>query len=69
MVDKKVEAINNIVENPIISGNDHERWFEENIPNYKSLAQIIAATLKITLEAHQISYVDIPFREKSKKVS
>lgn len=67
MVDQKVEAINNTVENPIISGNDHEKWFEDNIPNYKSLAQIIAATLKITLEAHQISYVDIPFREKSKK--
>lgn len=66
MVNKKVKP-SNIVESPVITGNEHERWFEENIQNYKSLAQIIAATLKITLDGHKISYVDIPFREKSKK--
>lgn len=46
---------------------DHEKWFEDNIHHYKSLAAMVSATLKSTLDGHGISYVDIPFREKSKK--
>lgn len=46
---------------------DHEKWFDKNIKQYKTLAAMVAATLKSTLDGNGISYVDIPFREKGKK--
>lgn len=71
MVDKKAEALK-IVEDevdvlPTISKVEHETWFDGNIHHYKSLAAMVAATLKSTLDGHGISYVDIPYREKNKK--
>ena len=71
VADKKAEALK-IVEDevevlPTISKVEHETWFDGNIHHYKTLAAMVAATLKSTLDGHGISYVDIPFREKGKK--
>lgn len=71
MEDKKVEALR-IVEDetevlPAFSRTEHETWFDGNIHHYKTLAAMVAATLKSTLDGHGISYVNIPFREKEKK--
>lgn len=52
---------------PSFSRTEHEAWFDGNIHHYKTLAAMVAATLKSTLDGHGISYVDIPFREKGKK--
>lgn len=49
-----------------ITGVDHGKWFEENIGSYRTLAEMVAATIKSTLTTEGISYVDIPFREKKK---
>ncbi|HCA5723039.1 hypothetical protein NRA42_04085 [Acinetobacter baumannii] len=46
---------------------DHEKWFDENIGSYRTLAAMVSATLKSALDGEEISYVDIPFREKNKK--
>lgn len=70
MADKKVEAlkiVEDIVEELPLTKADHEKWFDANIHKYKTLAATVAATLKSTLEGHEISYIDIPFREKNKK--
>lgn len=71
MTDKKAEVLK-IVEDevevsPTTSKIEHETWFDGNIHHYKTLAAMVAATLKSTLDGHGISYVDIPFREKGKK--
>jgi len=71
VVDKKAEALK-IVEDkvevlPSFSRAEHEEWFDGNIQHYKTLAAVVAATLKSTLDGHGISYVDIPYREKEKK--
>lgn len=71
MADKKAEALK-IVEDedevlPSFSRTEHEAWFDGNIHHYKTLAAMVSATLKSTLDGHGISYVDIPFREKEKK--
>ncbi|UOG18689.1 hypothetical protein [Acinetobacter sp. PK01] len=70
MADKKAEALKIVedeVEVPTSSRADHEAWFDGNIHHYKTLAAVVAATLKSTLDGHGISYVDIPYREKGKK--
>lgn len=67
--DKKAKVLNdenNIATLPMNKA-DHEEWFDRNIHHYKTLAAMVAATLKSTLDGHGISYVDIPFREKSKR--
>ncbi|MGQ9372737.1 GTP pyrophosphokinase [Acinetobacter tandoii] len=70
MADKKAEALK-IVEDevgiPTPSRAEHEAWFDGNIHHYRTLAAMVAATLKSTLDGHGISYVDIPYREKGKK--
>lgn len=71
MADKKAKALK-IVEDkvevlPSFSKVEHEEWFDGNIHHYKTLAAVVAATLKSTLDGHGISYVDIPYREKEKR--
>lgn len=44
----------------------NEKWYDDNIHSYKSLAAMVSATLKSALDGENISYVDIPFREKKK---
>ncbi len=70
MADKKAEALKIVEDEVEVSSSsraDHEAWFDGNIHHYKTLAAMVAATLKSTLDGHGISYVDIPFREKGKK--
>ncbi len=71
VADKKAKALKIVeeeVEIPSTSSKiEHETWFDGNIHHYKTLAAMVAATLKSTLDGHGISYVDIPFREKGKK--
>ncbi|MBD1220648.1 hypothetical protein IDM30_16485 [Acinetobacter seifertii] len=38
-----------------------------NIDPYKGLAEIIAVTLKNSLVSQKISFVDVPYRHKTKK--
>lgn len=70
VADKKTEALKIVEDEVEVSSSsraDHEAWFDGNIHHYKSLAAMVAATLKSTLDGHGISYVDIPYREKGKK--
>ncbi|MFV5492409.1 RelA/SpoT domain-containing protein [Acinetobacter sp. ASP199] len=46
---------------------DHGLWYDNNIDPYKGLAEIIAVTLKNSLISQQISFVDVPYRSKTKK--
>lgn len=46
---------------------DHGSWYDNNIDPYKGLAEIIAVTLKNSLISQQISFVDVPYRSKTKK--
>lgn len=46
---------------------DIEKWYDNNIDLYKSLATNVANTLKIALDKDNIAYVDIPYRVKSKQ--
>lgn len=46
---------------------DHGHWYDNNIDPYKGLAEIIAVTLKNSLISQQISFVDVPYRSKTKK--
>lgn len=46
---------------------DHGQWYDNNIDPYKGLAEIIAVTLKNSLTSQKISFVDVPFRHKTKK--
>lgn len=71
MADKKAEALKIVEDEAEIlssfSTAEHEAWFDGNIHHYKTLAAMVAATLKSALDGHGISYVDIPYREKAKK--
>lgn len=49
------------------SKDDHGLWYDDNIDPYKGLAEIIAVTLKNSLISQKISFVDVPFRHKTKK--
>lgn len=66
MADENVKTVVDIDE---LDQNDldHEKWFDENIGSYRTLAAMVSATLKSALDGEEISYVDIPFREKNKK--
>lgn len=44
-----------------------EKWFDENIQIYESLAANVANTLQTALDKQNIMYVSIPYRAKSKK--
>ncbi|MCU4413990.1 hypothetical protein KTH71_08060 [Acinetobacter sp. WU_MDCI_Axc73] len=46
---------------------EHGLWYDNNIDPYKGLAEIIAVTLKNSLISHKISFVDVPYRHKTKK--
>ncbi|MDA3451300.1 MULTISPECIES: GTP pyrophosphokinase [Acinetobacter] len=46
---------------------DHGLWYDNNIDPYKGLAEIIAVTLKNSLVSQKISFVDVPYRHKTKK--
>lgn len=46
---------------------DHGLWYDNNIDPYKGLAEIIAVTLKNSLISQKISFVDVPYRSKTKK--
>ncbi|MCL6231661.1 MULTISPECIES: GTP pyrophosphokinase [Acinetobacter] len=46
---------------------DHGHWYDNNIDPYKGLAEIIAVTLKNSLISQNISFVDVPYRSKTKK--
>lgn len=46
---------------------DHGLWYDNNIDPYKGLAEIIAVTLKNSLISQNISFVDVPYRQKTKK--
>jgi ppGpp synthetase/RelA/SpoT-type nucleotidyltranferase len=46
---------------------DHGLWYDNNIDPYKGLAEIIAVTLKNSLISQKISFVDVPYRPKTKK--
>lgn len=46
---------------------DHGLWYDNNIDPYKGLAEIIAVTLKNSLISQNISFVDVPYRSKTKK--
>lgn len=47
---------------------DHGLWYDNNIDPYKGLAEIIGITIKNSLISHKISFVDVPYRHKTKKV-
>jgi len=47
--------------------DDHGHWYDNNIDPYKGLAEIIAVTLKNSLISQKISFVDVPYRSKTKK--
>lgn len=47
--------------------DDHGHWYDNNIDPYKGLAEIIAVTLKNSLISQNISFVDVPYRQKTKK--
>lgn len=47
--------------------DDHGLWYDNNIDPYKGLAEIIAITIKNSLISHKISFVDVPYRHKTKK--
>ncbi|OTG98264.1 hypothetical protein B9T24_02650 [Acinetobacter sp. ANC 4654] len=49
------------------SKDDHGHWYDNNIDPYKGLAEIIAITIKNSLISHKISFVDVPYRHKTKK--
>lgn len=49
------------------SKEDHGFWYDNNIDPYKGLAEIIAVTLKNSLVSQKISFVDVPYRHKTKK--
>ncbi|MBD1231097.1 RelA/SpoT [Acinetobacter seifertii] len=49
------------------SKEDHGLWYDNNIDPYKGLAEIIAVTLKNSLVSQKISFVDVPYRHKTKK--
>ncbi|MGN8008150.1 GTP pyrophosphokinase [Acinetobacter sp. 22301] len=49
------------------SKDDHGLWYDNNIDPYKGLAEIIAVTLKNSLVSQKISFVDVPYRHKTKK--
>ncbi|CAI3110935.1 GTP pyrophosphokinase YjbM [Acinetobacter calcoaceticus] len=51
----------------IKSKEDHGLWYDNNIDPYKGLAEIIAVTLKNSLFSQKISFVDVPYRHKTKK--
>lgn len=51
----------------IKSKEDHGLWYDNNIDPYKGLAEIIAVTLKNSLISQKISFVDVPYRPKTKK--
>lgn len=44
---------------------NHLSWYASHVQVYKSLAEIIAATLRAILKHNKIDYVDIPFRAKT----
>jgi putative GTP pyrophosphokinase len=44
---------------------NHVTWYSNHEHTYKSLAEIIAATLKALLKNNKIDYVDIPCRAKA----
>lgn len=46
---------------------NHEKWFDENIKIYESLAANVANTLKTALDKNNIMYVDIPYRAKTRE--
>lgn len=54
----------NSSQNPI---SNPEKWFDENIKLYESLAANVANTLQTALDKHNIMYVNIPYRAKSKE--
>ncbi len=58
-------AVNSKVE--VKTKDDHGHWYDNNIDPYKGLAEIIAVTLKNSLVSQQISFVDVPYRSKTKK--
>lgn len=58
MVNSKVE---------IKTKEDHGLWYDNNIDPYKGLAEIISVTLKNALISQKISFVDVPYRSKTKK--
>lgn len=52
---------------PDTNGNfNPEKWFDENIKVYESLAANVANTLQTTLDKQNVMYVSIPYRAKSK---
>lgn len=42
-------------------------WYDSNIEPYRGLAEIIAITIKNALISAKISFVDVPYRAKTKK--
>lgn len=58
-------GVNSKVE--IKTKDDHGHWYDNNIDPYKGLAEIIAITIKNSLISHKISFVDVPYRHKTKK--
>lgn len=58
-------AVNSKVE--VKTKDDHGHWYDNNIDPYKGLAEIIAVTLKNSLISQKISFVDVPYRHKTKK--
>lgn len=46
---------------------DKEIWYQENHLLYESLAESISRTLKTLMTAENISFVDVPYRLKTKK--
>lgn len=51
----------------IKSKEDYGLWYDNNIDPYRGLAEIIAVTLKNSLVSQKISFVDVPYRHKTKK--
>lgn len=49
------------------SKEEHGVWYDNNIDPYRGLAEIISVTLKNSLISQKISFVDVPYRHKTKK--
>jgi len=49
------------------SKEEHGFWYDNNIDPYRGLAEIISVTLKNSLISQKISFVDVPYRHKTKK--
>ncbi|WP_337081097.1 hypothetical protein [Acinetobacter pittii] len=66
MADNKVEALNGM-DKLDQDALDHEKWFDDNIASFRTLAGMVSDTLKKALDVENISYLDVPFREKNKE--